>query len=167
MKDLGVILLAAGLGKRMQSSLPKVLHGLGGKPLFSYPVKIARSLNPKKIAIVVGHGAELVRQACGEDGIDWVRQEKQLGTGHAVGCAKEIFDGFSGQVLILNGDVPLITRESLLGLLRRHGEQNATLTFVTARLNDPYGYGRVLRGTNGKIIRIVEEKDATDTEKKI
>ena len=163
---LGVIILAAGLGKRMNSSLPKVLHCIGGQPLFSYPVKIARSLNPKKIAVVVGHGAESVRQACSDEGIHWVLQEKQLGTGHAADCAKEIFRDFSGHLLILSGDVPLITRDCLLRLLRHHGEENATLTFVTARLSDPYGYGRILRDAEGKVIGIVEEKDATDVEKK-
>jgi len=167
MNDLGVIILAAGLGKRMNSSLPKVLHCIGGKPLFSYPLKIARSLNPKKIAVVVGHGAESVRQACSDNGVTWVMQKKQLGTGHAVGCAKKVFGGFSGDLLILNGDVPLIAGESLLNLLRRHSEKNAALTFVTARLEDPYGYGRIVRDNGGEVIRIVEEKDATDPEKKI
>ncbi|HEY2988292.1 MAG TPA: bifunctional UDP-N-acetylglucosamine diphosphorylase/glucosamine-1-phosphate N-acetyltransferase GlmU [Candidatus Binatia bacterium] len=167
MKDLGVILLAAGLGKRMNSALPKVLHRLAGRPLFDYPLGIGRKLNPKKIAVVVGHGAEGVRQAYSGDGIDWVLQKEQLGTGHAVACAKEIFDGFSGALLILSGDVPLITERSLLHVLRRHTEQNATLTFVTARLQEPYGYGRVVRGANGELIGIVEERDANDAEKKI
>jgi bifunctional UDP-N-acetylglucosamine pyrophosphorylase/glucosamine-1-phosphate N-acetyltransferase len=167
MNNLGVIILAAGLGKRMNSGLPKALHCIGGKPLLSYPLKIARGLHPKKIAVVVGHGAESVRRACSEDGIDWVLQEKQLGTGHAAGCAKEIFREFSGHLLILSGDVPLITREYLLRLLRHHGEENATLTFVTAHLSDPYGYGRILRDAEGKVIGIVEEKDATDAEKNI
>ena len=167
MNDLGVILLAAGLGKRMNSNFPKVLHCLAGRPLFSYPLEAVRSLSPKKVAVVVGHGAETVRQACGDNEVAWVVQEKQLGTGHAVGCAREIFDGFSGTVMILNGDLPLITRESLLELLRRHREQNATLTFVTARLSEPAGYGRILRGANGELIRIVEERDATKAEKEI
>jgi bifunctional UDP-N-acetylglucosamine pyrophosphorylase/glucosamine-1-phosphate N-acetyltransferase len=167
MSNLGVIILAAGLGKRMNSSLPKVLHCIAGKPLFSYPLKIARSLGAKKVAVVVGHGAESVQQTCGDNEVTWVLQERQLGTGHAVGCAKRVFAGFSGDLLILNGDVPLINRESLLKLLRRHSEKKATLTFVTARLEDPYGYGRILRHANGELVRIVEEKDATDAEKKI
>ncbi len=167
MRDLGVILLAAGLGKRMKSSLPKVLHYLGGKPLFSYPLKTARSLKPKRIAIVVGHGAEAVKSACGVNGVAWVLQKNQRGTGHAVGCSKEVFGEFSGHLIILNGDVPLITEESLLKLLRDHSEQNATLTFVTARLDEPAGYGRILRNTNGELIRVVEERDATEAEKKI
>jgi bifunctional UDP-N-acetylglucosamine pyrophosphorylase / glucosamine-1-phosphate N-acetyltransferase len=167
MNDLGVIVLAAGLGKRMNSALPKVLHRLAGRPLFDYPLAIARRLKPKKIAMVVGHGAELVRQAAGGDGIDWVLQKEQLGTGHAVACAKEVFGGFSGVLLILSGDVPLITERSLLQVLRRHTEQNAALTFVTARLKEPYGYGRVVRGADGGLIGIVEERDAADAEKKI
>jgi bifunctional UDP-N-acetylglucosamine pyrophosphorylase/glucosamine-1-phosphate N-acetyltransferase len=167
MKNLAVILLAAGLGKRMRSALPKVLHPLAGKPLFSYPLKTALGLNPAKVAVVVGHGDASVRQACPENGIDWVVQEKQLGTGHAVNSAKTILRGFPGTVLILNGDVPLIGRETLLGLLRRHAEEKAALTFVTARLNEPYGYGRIVRNGNGALIRIVEERDATATEKKL
>jgi bifunctional UDP-N-acetylglucosamine pyrophosphorylase / glucosamine-1-phosphate N-acetyltransferase len=167
MKDLAIVILAAGLGKRMNSSLPKVLHHLAGKPLCSHVLKTARSLNPKKIAVVVGYRADLVRQACGDDGIDWAAQEKQLGTGHAVGSAKEIFHGFSGTVMILNGDVPLIGKETLRRLLRRHDEENATLTFVTARLGEPYGYGRIVRGSKGELRGIVEHRDATDAEKQI
>jgi bifunctional UDP-N-acetylglucosamine pyrophosphorylase/glucosamine-1-phosphate N-acetyltransferase len=167
MNDLGVIILAAGLGKRMNSGLPKVLHCIGGKPLFSYPLKVARSLNPKQIAVVVGHGADSVREACDDNGVTWVLQEKQLGTGHAVGCAKTFFAGFSGDLLILNGDVPLIAREGLLKLLGRHNGKNAALTIVTARLEDPYGYGRILRDAEGSLTGIVEEKDATDAERKI
>src|SRR5258706_651714 len=167
MNRLGVILLAAGLGKRMNSALPKVLHSLGGKPLFMHALKAARGLDPEKIAVVVGHGAELVRQACREDGIEWVIQERQLGTGHAVASAGEAFDGFSGTVVILSGDVPSITRETLARLLASPGERNPALTFVTARLAEPRGYGRVLRDAGGKLRGIVEERDATEAEKKI
>ena len=167
MNPLGVILLAAGLGKRMRSALPKVMHPLGGKPLFSHALKTARSLDPEKIAVVVGHGADLVRQASGADRVEWVTQERQLGTGHAVGCAKKVFDGFSGTVMILNGDVPSITRETLSRLLGSHGERGAALTFVTARLAEPRGYGRILRDAGGKLLGVVEERDATDAEKKL
>ena len=167
MKDLGVILLAAGLGKRMKSGLPKVLHPLGGKPLLLHPLETARSLNPKKIAIVVGHGAQAVKQTCGDNGVTWVFQKKPLGTGHAAGCTREIFRDFSGDILILSGDVPLISQDTLLGLLRHHREKNAALTLLTAFLDQPSGYGRILRDDREELIGIVEERDAAEPEKKI
>jgi len=167
MKDLGVIILAAGEGKRMKSGRPKVVHSLSGKPLLAYVLETARRLKPKKLAVVVGHGAEEVKKACSEDAITWVLQEKQLGTGHAVGCTGKIFEGFSGEVLILSGDVPLISKGSLLELLRCHREQNAVLTFVSASLAEPAGYGRVLRDDKDSLLGIVEERDASEKEKQI
>ena len=167
MTDLGVIILAAGEGKRMKSGRPKVVHSLGGKPLLAYVLETARRLKPKKLAVVVGHGAEEVKKECGDSAITWVHQEKQLGTGHAVGCTGKIFEGFSGEVLILSGDVPLISKASLLGLLRCHREQNAVLTFVSASLAEPAGYGRVLRDDKGSLLGIVEERDASEKEKQI
>ena len=167
MGDLGIIILAAGEGKRMKSGRPKVVHSLGGKPLLAYVLETARRLKPKKLAVVVGHGAEEVKKECGDSAITWVHQEKQLGTGHAVGCTGKIFEGFSGEVLILSGDVPLISKESLLGLLRCHREQNAVLTLVSASLAEPAGYGRVLRDGKGSLLGIVEERDAGEKEKQI
>lgn len=166
-KNLGVIVLAAGLGKRMNSALPKVLHPLGGKPLLAHVLRTARALEPKKIAVVVGHGAAAVREACSGGEVEWVVQEKQLGTGHAAACAREIFRGHPGDLLILNGDVPLIAEASLRRLLRTHAEESAALTFVTARLDHPAGYGRIVRGPAGEVIRIVEERDAGAAEKRI
>ena len=167
MRDLGVIILAAGEGKRMKSGLPKVLHCLGGKPLLLHALKTAQSLNPKRIAVVVGHGAAEVKQACADNGISWVFQQRQFGTGHAVSCTREIFQDFSGDLLILSGDVPLISRDSLLALLRHHREHNATLTFLTAFLAQPSGYGRILRNEKEELIGIVEERDAAEPERKI
>ncbi len=167
MNNLGIIILAAGLGTRMKSGLPKVLHCIGGKPILSYPLKIARSLSPQKLAIVVGHGADAVRRVCADGGVSWVLQDKQLGTGDAARSAQEAFSGFSGNILILSGDAPLITRDCLERLMQCHDEQNATLTFVTARLEKPRGYGRILRDRGGAVTGIVEEKDASETEKKI
>ncbi|MGH7772649.1 MAG: bifunctional UDP-N-acetylglucosamine diphosphorylase/glucosamine-1-phosphate N-acetyltransferase GlmU [Candidatus Binatia bacterium] len=167
MRALGVILLAAGLGKRMKSSLPKVLHRLGGKPLLFYPLRTARELNPQRVVIVVGNGADEVRRACGDEGITWVLQERQLGTGHAVRCTKEIFHGFSGDLLILSGDVPSVSESSLLRLLSLHREHNAALTLLTASLEQPLGYGRILRNQREELIGIIEEHDAGEPEKKI
>lgn len=167
MKDLGVIILAAGEGKRMNSGLPKVLHCLGGKPLFFYPLEIARSLNPKRIAIVVGHGAEAVKRSFDDEDISWVLQQKQLGTGHAVGCTRDIFRDFSGDLLILSGDVPFISQKILLRLLSQHREQETVLTFLTASLDEPAGYGRVLRDAQAGLHGIVEERDASAEQRAI
>ncbi len=167
MEDFAVILLAAGLGKRMNSTLPKVLHPLGGKPLVAHALKTAESLKPKQIAVVIGHGGEAVRAACKGSPVAWATQKEQLGTGHAVGCAKETFRNFTGTIVILNGDVPLITPETLRRLLDAHREKQAALTFITARLPDPRGYGRVVRDAGGRVLRIVEERDASAEEAKI
>lgn len=167
MRALGIIVLAAGLGRRMRSSLPKVLHRLGGKPMLLYPLRVARGLNPERIVIVVGHGVDEVKRACDADGITWVFQERQLGTGHAVNRTQEIFQDFSGDLLILSGDVPLISQASLQELLSRHREQDATVTLLTAWLEEPSGYGRILRSNKGEVTGIIEERDASGQEKRV
>ncbi len=167
MRHVGVILLAAGLGKRMKSGLPKVLHHLAGKPMLFYPLRAAKSLNPATIVIVVGYGTDDVQRACACEEVAWVIQKEQLGTGHAVNCAKEIFDGFAGDLVILSGDVPLTSQKTLQELLRHHREKKAALTLLTACLEQPFGYGRILRNDRGEIMEIVEERDANELEKKI
>lgn len=167
MRDLGVIILAAGEGRRMKSRLPKVVHLLGGKPLVCYVLGTARTLKPRRIAVVVGHGAEEVQRFCGEGDVTWVLQEHQLGTGHAVGCAKETFQDFTGDLLILSGDVPLISPERLAELLRRHRGRQAAVTFLTAFLEQPTGYGRVLRNARDDVTGVLEECDASGPEKNI
>lgn len=151
----------------MNSSLPKVLHPLAGKPLLLYPLRVARRLDPKRIVVVVGHGADAVRRACGEDYITWALQERQLGTGHAVCCAREAFRDFTGDIIILSGDVPLISPDHLLELLRCHREHSAAVTFLTASLERPEGYGRVRRNLNGQVTAVLEERDASKAEKHI
>ncbi len=167
MNPIGVILLAAGQGKRMKSELPKVVHALCGKPLFLHTLETAQQLQPTKIAIVIGHGAEFVQQYYPKDDIDWVVQERQLGTGHAVLCTSKNFDEFSGDILILSGDVPLITRDTLQAMIGRHRDQRAELTLMTAHLEVPTGYGRVMRDDAGAVRGIIEERDATAVEKQI
>jgi len=167
MKEIGVILLAAGQGTRMKSNLPKVLHRLGGKPLFLHALGTARELKPSRVAIVIGHGAEAVREAYCEQGVNWVVQKKQLGTGHAVLCVKGHFCGFTGDLLILSGDVPLFKEQTLRAMVRAHRERNAALTLMTAVLDAPMGYGRILRDMCGEISGIVEERDATDAQKRV
>ncbi len=113
MQELGVIILAAGQGTRMKSCLPKVLHSVGGKPLLLHVLSTARRLSPSRVAVIIGHGADAVRQAYPDNDVGWVVQEQQLGTGHAVLCARDIFHDFGGDVVILSGDVPLIRASTL------------------------------------------------------
>ena len=167
MQKLGVILLAAGQGTRMKSALPKVLHPLAGRPLFLHALGTAQRLAPACVAIVIGHGAESVRQAYNGAAVAWAIQEKQLGTGHAVLCAKQLFADFSGDLLILSGDVPLIKEETLRAMFEQHRSQKAAVTLLSASLNQPKGYGRVVRDGAGRVTGIVEEKDATDVQRQI
>ena len=167
MNRIGVILLAAGQGKRMRSSLPKVLHSLCGKPLFLHPLAVAQKLQPRKIVIVIGHGAESVQRSYAGTDVSWVIQEQQLGTGHAALCARKVFNDFSGDILILSGDVPLIMQSTVDAMIDMHRDQQAALTLMTADLDDPKGYGRILRDGYGAIRGIVEERDATATERQI
>jgi bifunctional UDP-N-acetylglucosamine pyrophosphorylase/glucosamine-1-phosphate N-acetyltransferase len=167
MQELGVILLAAGQGTRMKSAFPKVLHPLGGKPLFLHPLATAKELMPRRVVIIIGHGADAVRLVYPGRDVDWVIQEQQLGTGHAVLCAKEAFRDFRGDVLILSGDVPLIKNCTLRALLEQHRSSRAALTLLTASLENPQGYGRILRAADGSIAAIVEEKDASDRQREI
>jgi bifunctional UDP-N-acetylglucosamine pyrophosphorylase / glucosamine-1-phosphate N-acetyltransferase len=161
MQELGVVVLAAGQGTRMKSNLPKVLHPLGGRPLFLHVLRTAQRLNPNPVAIVIGHGAEAVRSAYAGNDVAWILQEQQRGTGHAVLCAKEAFKEFKGEVIILSGDVPFIREQTLLMLVAHHRSRSAALTLLTAFLDEPKGYGRILRDDHGNVTGIVEEKDAT------
>ncbi|MGE5218474.1 MAG: bifunctional UDP-N-acetylglucosamine diphosphorylase/glucosamine-1-phosphate N-acetyltransferase GlmU [Chloroflexota bacterium] len=167
MDELGIILLAAGQGTRMKSDLPKVLHPLGGKALFLHTLETACRLDPKITAIVIGHGAETVRRVCADVPVSWVTQERQLGTGHAVLCAQSIFKDFADDLLILSGDVPLISEQTLRALVKHHRKRHAAATLLTAQLDLPTGYGRILRDGRGAITGIVEEKDATEREQAI
>jgi dTDP-glucose pyrophosphorylase len=167
MQELGVILLAAGQGTRMKSALPKVLHPIAGRPLFLHALAMAQRLLPARVAIVIGHGAEAVRQAYHGAAVAWAIQDQQLGTGHAVLCAKEVFDGFAGEVLILSGDVPLIEEDTLRAMVEKHCSRQAAVTLLTAALDRPQGYGRVMRDASGRITGIVEEKDASDGQRQI
>jgi bifunctional UDP-N-acetylglucosamine pyrophosphorylase / glucosamine-1-phosphate N-acetyltransferase len=158
---LTVVILAAGEGKRMKSALPKVLQPLAGRPLLKHVIDTARSLDPAAIHVVYGHGGERVREALAGEPVSWVLQDERLGTGHALKQAiPQIPDGH--EVLVLYGDVPLIARATLLGLLRGGaGGELALLTMTTA---DPRGYGRIVRTRGGDVRRIVEEKDASKAE---
>jgi bifunctional UDP-N-acetylglucosamine pyrophosphorylase/glucosamine-1-phosphate N-acetyltransferase len=167
MRDIGVILLAAGQGTRMKSSVPKVLHSLAGKPLFLHALGVAKQLKPSAIAVVIGHGAGAVRDAYTGEDVAWVTQEQQLGTGHAVLCAKNNLGDFCGDVVILSGDVPLIQDRTLTAMVQTHRDRKAAVTLMTAFLDAPAGYGRILRDAGGAVTGIVEEKDATAAQRHI
>jgi len=157
---MNVVILAAGLGKRMHSDLPKVLHPLAGRPLLAHVIATARRLKPGRICIVYGHGGERVREMIAQPDLVWARQEPQLGTGHALMQALPHLDP-AFPTLVLYGDVPLTRPETLQALCQVAGKGAALLT---VELDDPRGYGRIVR-SRGAIERIVEEKDATGTER--
>ena len=162
--SLNVIVLAAGQGKRMHSDLPKVLHPLAGKPLLGRVIDTARALDASKIVVVYGHGGEQVRKTFeGEDGLAWAEQKAQLGTGHAVMQAMPLVDK-DAEVLILYGDVPLIRADSLRALARA---AMGGLGVMTAIAEDATGYGRIVRDAAGRVLRIVEQKDASQAERAI
>ena len=160
---LNVVVLAAGQGKRMRSRLPKVLHRLAGRPLIAHAVETARALKPARICIVYGHGGEQVPQAIKADDLTFVKQQPQLGTGHALAQALPHLDS-AGLTLVLYGDVPLIGEETLAAMIAGGGDR---LTLLTAELGDPSGYGRIVRNRRGSITAIVEDKDASAEQRKI
>ncbi|HEY8520905.1 MAG TPA: bifunctional UDP-N-acetylglucosamine diphosphorylase/glucosamine-1-phosphate N-acetyltransferase GlmU [Gammaproteobacteria bacterium] len=160
---LTVIVLAAGQGKRMNSALPKVLQPLAGKPMLAHALDAARALEPARIHVVHGHGAEQVRAAFPDPDLEWCLQSQQLGTGHAVLQAlPRVPDDH--QVLILCGDVPLVSPRTLTRLVTG---ADRGVALLTAELADPRGYGRVVRDEHGEVVRVVEEKDASDDERRI
>jgi len=160
---LEVIVLAAGQGKRMRSALPKVLHPLAGRPLLGHVLETARALRPARIFVVYGHGAEQVRAAFAEAKVEWVLQAEQRGTGHAVQQALPRLSS-GAQVLVLNGDVPLVRADTLTQLAAAAGKG---LAILSCELSDATGYGRVVRDARGRVRGIVEEKDASAKERRI
>lgn len=160
-RPLTVVILAAGKGTRMKSDLPKVLHPLAGRPLIGHVLAAADTLQPEKVCVVYGHGGETLPNAIGRADIAWALQEPQQGTGHAVQQAVPHIDS-NGNVLILYGDVPLIRAETLQQMVLMANE--GALSLLTVQLDDPTGYGRIVRNTHGQVERIVEHKDATAEE---
>lgn len=165
--DFSTIILAAGRGKRMNSELAKVLHPIMGLPMLAYTLRTARAVGSRKIVVVVGHQAQRVRAAFPDADLFFVEQREQLGTGHAVLQARDAFSGYEGSILILCGDVPLIMPQTLLSLGKVHRDKGAAVTVATALVDDPAGYGRVVLGADGEVLKIVEERDATGEEKEI
>lgn len=167
MKNIAAIILAAGEGTRMKSSLPKVLHKICGKPMLGYLIDNVNSIGIDKVIVIVGHKAGLVKEQIG--GVKCIKQSELLGTGDAVSRARSAIlkDSKTDNVLILYGDTPLLSREAIKGLIEKHISTSAGATILTAQLKNPTGYGRVIRGSGRKIVKIVEELDASVYEKVI
>lgn len=158
---LSVVVLAAGHGTRMCSRVPKVLHPLGGRPLLDHVLEEARTLEPAAIHVVVGYGADEVVECCAAPDVHWVEQSRQLGSGHAVAAALPDIPA-DHTVVVLYGDVPLVTQATLERLVQAAGEQGPALLTVT--LDDPTGYGRILRGEDGAVEGVVESRDASEAQ---
>ncbi len=173
-RTLDVLILAAGLGTRMRSNLAKVLHKIDSRPLINHVCLTATALAPRRIYVVIGHQGEDVKHAVLEE-LDsahaaFVWQKEQLGTGHAVNAAREFLENEDSTLLILSGDVPMIRAETLAALVQQHYHhrgRGAACTILTVKLDDPSGYGRVVRDDAGFFSKIVEQKDATDEQKQI
>ena len=160
-QEVHVVVLAAGQGTRMKSRLPKVLHGLAGRPLIEHVLRTAEAISPSTVTLVIGHGADSVRSTIGtRPNMGFVVQEPQLGTAHALQQAEPRLAGRQGTVVLLSGDVPLLRGATLRRLVEAHQGAGAAATVVTAVVERPYGYGRIVR-TKGRIARIVEERDAS------
>ncbi|UVL84002.1 bifunctional UDP-N-acetylglucosamine diphosphorylase/glucosamine-1-phosphate N-acetyltransferase GlmU [Pseudomonas sp. B21-028] len=161
--SLEIVILAAGQGTRMRSALPKVLHPIAGNSMLGHVIHSARQLDPQRIHVVIGHGADAVRERLAADDLNFVLQDKQLGTGHAVAQAVPFIT--ADTVLVLYGDVPLIEVDTLQRLLKHVGPQQ--LGLLTVELDDPTGYGRIVRDADGQVTAIVEQKDANEAQRAI
>ncbi|MFS8934461.1 bifunctional UDP-N-acetylglucosamine diphosphorylase/glucosamine-1-phosphate N-acetyltransferase GlmU [Cupriavidus taiwanensis] len=161
---MNIVILAAGMGKRMYSDLPKVLHPVAGRPMLAHVLDTARALSPSRLVVVVGHGAARVREAVAADDVAFAEQAQQLGTGHAVMQALPLLDD-NQPTLVLYGDVPLTSAATLQALVAEAGAQRFGV--LTVEMPDPTGYGRIVRDAAGSIVRIVEQKDASEAEKAI
>lgn len=160
------VILAAGMGTRMKSKMPKVLHTVCGKPLSKWVIDASKAAGADKVCAVVGHKAETVKEVLG-DVCEFALQTEQKGTGHAVMQAIDVIKNSKGEVVILNGDTPLITAETINKAIEYHKNNDNQATVITAILDDATGYGRIVRDNDGSVLKIVEQKDASEEEKKI
>ena len=160
------VVLAAGKGTRMKSDLYKVMHPVNGLPMVDHVMRAVEQSNVTDVVTIVGHGAEIVKEALGERS-QYAVQEEQLGTGHAVQQAEEILGGAEGNTLVICGDTPLLTVETLQALFKHHEDTGAKGTILTSVVEQPFGYGRVIREADNTVSHIVEEKDATDEERRV
>ncbi|MGZ9587088.1 bifunctional UDP-N-acetylglucosamine diphosphorylase/glucosamine-1-phosphate N-acetyltransferase GlmU [Paenibacillus marinisediminis] len=165
MKRMAIV-LAAGQGKRMKSKLYKVLHPVCGEPMVGHVLHAVEQVNIERTVVVVGHGAEAVQGYLGSRA-EFVLQAEQLGTGHAVMQTKALLDGEQGTTIVICGDTPLVTSETLAQLMEMHEKAHASATILTAELDQPQGYGRIIRADNGSVLKIVEQKDASAAEQQV
>ncbi len=165
--SLITLIMAAGKGTRMKSDLAKVLHSIDGKPMIHFVIQLARELGSRRVIAIIGHQKERVREELDYEHIEFAVQEPQLGTGHAIMQAEPLLHDYDGDALVLSGDVPLLTEQTMRRLIGLHRDHNAMATVLTTVMPDPTGYGRVIRGKNDDVVKIVEHKDATDDERKI
>lgn len=164
MKNRYVVVLAAGQGTRMKSKLFKVMHPVMGRPMVGHVVHAALEADASEVITITGHGAETIKDYLG-DKSQFVYQEEQLGTAHAVMQAKDLLEGKEGTTLVLSGDTPLLRAETLQELMAYHEEEGAKATILTALADDPFGYGRVIRAEDDSVSKVVEEKDASSEER--
>ena len=164
-RPLAAIILAAGKGTRMDSDLPKVVHPVAGKPTAQWVVDAVNEAGADRVVLVVGHGAEIVQREI--PGCEYVLQEPQQGTGHAVHVCKDALRDFDGDILVLGGDGPLLRPATIHDMLQLHHERNASATLATSIIPDPTGYGRIVRDNNDKFLAIVEHKNATPEQQEI
>ena len=163
-KPTAAIILAAGQGKRMNSDLPKVAHVVAGQAMVRWVVEAVRAVGAGPIVLVVGHGSNIIRDLFADDHDDllFVEQSEQLGTGHATACAEQALEEFPGDVFVLASDGPLIRPSTLRGMQTLHRSSNAAATLATSIIDDPTGYGRIVRDEQGRFERIVEHRNASD-----
>jgi UDP-N-acetylglucosamine diphosphorylase/glucosamine-1-phosphate N-acetyltransferase len=166
-KKFYALILAAGKGTRMKSDKAKVLHVLNGKPLLHYSLTAAKEAGAEKIVAVIGHQADDVREMFSVSGCIFVEQKPQLGTGHAVMQAKDVFADYNGLTVILCGDVPLLKAATIKSLIDNHLTSKAVVSVLTTIPPPPHAYGRIVKDDKGNVLKIVEHKDATEDEKKI
>jgi len=168
-RPLAAIILAAGQGTRMGSGLPKVVLAVAGRPMVWWVVKAVRDAGAERIVLIIGHGADAVREvfAGDDDDIDYAVQHEQLGTGHATACAEPLLRDFDGDVVVLAGDGPLIRPRTIDAMRRRHVETGAAATLATSVIDDPAGYGRIIRDSSGGFEAIVEHRNATEAQRSV
>tara|TARA_B100001996_G_scaffold373281_1_gene350605 strand:+ start:1519 stop:2247 length:729 start_codon:yes stop_codon:yes gene_type:complete len=166
-KDTIIIILAAGKGTRMNSDLPKVLHMLNDKTLLDHVIDTSNKINPKDIIVVVGYKKEMIIENLKTQNITIIEQKSQKGTADAIKYCLPKIKKFNGNILILSGDVPMIKFETLKQLINTHNSNNSLASLISAKLNDPSGYGRIMKNHNNQLIKIIEHKDATEEERKV
>ncbi len=166
-RELAILVLAAGEGTRMKSDLAKVLHQVAGRSMISRVIEAIRGVDSSRILVVIGHQAEAVKEELSDEKVEFILQSERLGTGHAVMMAEPMLSGFRGTLTVLNGDTPLLRRETLEAFIDFHRDAGNSATVLSALLDDPSGYGRIVRGESGRFERIIEHRDATDEQRGI